>query len=112
MITEIPETYGNDAIVDLEIVVKAADGHFLTINKERGIEIGKNERATLEVYIYCQNQQVPRELGVKLSMDLQAVINATVEDYFFYLSITEGNVDKAVITDDKIGLSRRKFMID
>lgn len=55
MLSEIPEHYGSEVIIDLEVVIKAADGHFLTINKEKGIEIGKNEKATLELYIFCAN---------------------------------------------------------
>ena len=102
---EIPKYYGKNSTGELEIVISAADGHFLTLNNMTGIEIGRKEKATLKLFIYCQNETTPRELAVKLSMDLEAVINATVENWNATLNIPTASISKVLIEDDKVGLS-------
>lgn len=45
-------------------------------------------------------------------MDLEAVVNATLDNYLVYVNITEANVEHVLVSNDKIGLKKREFMLD
>ncbi len=110
--TEIPNTYGADVIEDFEAYLIAEDGSFLTLNTTTGIEIGRYNQPKLRLQIFCQNATTERELAVEFDMNLEAVLNVTLDNYFVFVHINDAKASKISIVEDKVNLRKRERIID
>lgn len=106
---EIKKHYGEQVATDIEITVMANDGNFISLNRTAGIEIGKKSPATLALMVYCANETTPRELAVEFSMNLKAVLNASLDNYYIYLNVPEIHVFDVQLINDHVGMFSRDY---
>jgi hypothetical protein len=111
MFGEIKDYYGDQLVTDLELTVYAADGNFITLNRTAGIEIGKKSPAGLKMMIFCANATTPRELAVEFDMDLKAVVNVSLDNYFINLHVPEVEVVNVQKVQDKVGMFKRDYQM-
>jgi hypothetical protein len=106
---EIAMYYGSDVTLTLEAQVNANSGKFLTINKDRGIEIGKGDLTTISLMVHCSNSEVEEEFCVQFDMKVEALVNATMDNFYTYLKIVEAKVWDTRVTHDTIGMFDRNY---
>ncbi len=110
MFPEIEEYYGETIKTDLDINIDSVSGDFLTLNQYAGIEIGKNQKLKVMLLVRCSNKTLPEETAVQFNFDLSAVANVTVDPRWkLYLNIPSIAVTNVVITNDKVGMIRRRY---
>jgi hypothetical protein len=84
---EIATHYGDDVVLDLELVLGAKSGDFLTLDNKRGIIIGERENATVALMVYAENSTTKKELAIQFDMDLDMVVNASMSNLYCYLNV-------------------------
>lgn len=87
----------------------ADDGNFISINKTTGFEIGKNGNASLVLQVFCANKTTKEELAVEFSMNLNAIVNLTSDNYYIYLNIPYFYVSEVEVLNDKVGMWARDY---
>jgi hypothetical protein len=106
---EISTHYGEDVVLDLELVLGAKSGDFLTLDKTRGMVIGERENATIAMMVYAENATTKKELAIQFEMDLDMIVNASMSNLYVYLNIPTIKVQDVKITHDKVGLYDRNY---
>lgn len=107
--SEIGDYYGPKSNTTLKFNLLASNDEFISINKSAGIEIGKNGKASLQLLIFCANETTPQELAVEFNMNLNAVVNASSDNYYIYLNIPYLYVSDVTIINDKVGMWARDY---
>lgn len=110
--SEVETYYGAEVVEDFELYLDSEDGSFLTLNTTTGFEIGRYQQPRLRALIYAQNATTPRELAIELDMDLEAVLNITMDNYLVYVHAKDMKATKVSIVTDKVGITRRERIID
>jgi hypothetical protein len=106
---EIKNHYGANTKTEIEFTVLADNGDFITVNKSAGIEIGKKSKAGLQLNVFCSNETVTKELAVEFTMDLEAVLNITEDNYYVYANVAEITLKNVTIVQDKVGMFARDY---
>lgn len=111
MFPEIKYYYGESIQTKLYLDMSVTAGDFLSISKYSGIEIGKNDVALAQLQVFCKNSTLPDyEMAVQFDMDLEAIVNATVDSALkVYLNIPETSVYNVDLTHDKVGMIARHY---
>lgn len=87
--SEIGRFYGSNIKTDLEFNILANDGNFISINKDSGFVLGQKGPADINLLVYCSNETTQRELAVEFTMNLNAIVNASLDNYYIYLNIPQ-----------------------
>lgn len=67
---EIKYHYGESVESELYVDLIAGSGDFLTLSQYTGMEIGKKDKARMQLQVKCKNSSIPQELAVAFDMDL------------------------------------------
>lgn len=59
--------------------------------------------------VYCSNDTTPRELAVEFSMNIVAVVNASLDNYYVYLNIPTISAENVAVLNDKVGMYQRDY---
>ena len=95
---------------EVYVDMSAGSGDFITISRLYGLEIGKNDKARINLQIKCKNATTPQEVAVQFDMDLQTVLNLTIDpSWKVNLNIPSILVQNVAITKDHVGMVSRRY---
>jgi hypothetical protein len=107
---EIKNHYGADVETELFLDMSVQSGDFLTVSRYTGIEIGKNDIARAKLIVKCKNATVPQEVAVQFDMDLQTVLNVTVDPKWkFWLNVPTVQIQNVKLSLDHVGMISRRY---
>lgn len=107
---EIKYYYGSTIETELYVDLTVSSGDFLSLSSISGIEIGKKENARAHLQVYCKNATIPKELAVQFDMDLQMVVNSTIDpSWKLYLNIPQVQISNTLVSHDQVGMVSRNY---
>lgn len=93
--SEIKKHYGgHGTAVNISVVVTPASGKFVSISKENGIALGKDDDLFITMELYCSNESQNRTSELCVVFDIKASVsfNLTITNLDVFLMINEAEL--------------------
>jgi hypothetical protein len=106
---EIPMHYGQQAKTGIKLSMATGEGKPINFDMKNGVQIGSQNDITTTLELICSNATTVNETAVVFTMNLEAYMNLTVQNFVIWPKINKIFVENTVVAQDNIGMMAHNY---